>query len=158
MAQEPSGATGSGATTLTRQRSSFDVVTAFLNNLFSPAIVLLVLAMVLDIIGIILIFFALDDFGITDIIGIVFIGGWILFRSQGREIIVSKKAEETAKKSLKKAQEKLKTLAEKEIPQAVKWIKRMKWLKPVLVIAECIPYIGVLPCWTAVVICEMLTY
>lgn len=50
---------------------------------FSPeGIVMLPFAVIIDLIGIILLIFALDDFWITDIIAFTFIGTWSYFRSQ----------------------------------------------------------------------------
>lgn len=112
-------------------------------SLFSPeAIIMLPLAIILDLIGIILIFFALDDFFITDIIGIVFIVGWIYFRSG--TIKVTKKVE---KKVGKITTEKAGKMAKK--------IKKLKWLRPLCILAELIPYIGALPSWTILVFFEL---
>lgn len=52
-----------------------------LNLKLSPAtLIMLPLAIGLDVIGIILLCFGLDDLGITDIIGIVFIDTWLYFQ------------------------------------------------------------------------------
>ena len=54
-------------------------------SFLSPeAIIMLPFAILIDLIGIVLIFFALDDFWITDIVAFTFIGGWSYFRSQIR--------------------------------------------------------------------------
>jgi len=48
---------------------------------FSPeAIVMLFVAVILDLIGLALVIFALDDFFITDIAGLFIIGGWMFLR------------------------------------------------------------------------------
>lgn len=53
-----------------------------IGNLFSPeAVIMLPLAIFIDLIGIILVLFALDDFFITDILGIIIFGSWMFFRS-----------------------------------------------------------------------------
>jgi hypothetical protein len=41
---------------------------------------MLTFAGIIDLIGIVLVCFALDDFGILDIVSTVIIGGWMLFR------------------------------------------------------------------------------
>ncbi len=54
-----------------------------LEILTSPeGVIVLPFAVVIDIIGIILIIFLLDDFWITDIIAFTFLGFWGMFRSQ----------------------------------------------------------------------------
>jgi len=111
--------------------SSVDRVSRF----FSPeAVVVFPLAILLDLIGLILICFGLDDFGVTDIIGIIFIGGWALFRSQTLKMTAG---------------------AEKTIAKASKRAKRLKWLRPLAIIAECVPYVGAAPCWTILVFTEL---
>lgn len=50
-------------------------------SLSSPeAVVMLMIAGLIDLMGILLLFIGLDDFGILDIIGMVFIGSWMFFR------------------------------------------------------------------------------
>ncbi len=57
-----------------------------LNLKFSPeTVIMLTFAVIIDLIGIILICFALDDFGVLDIVSGVIIGGWMLFR-RGRVV------------------------------------------------------------------------
>lgn len=54
-----------------------------LEIIFSPeGLIILPFAIIIDIIGIILVLFLLDDFWITDIIAFSFIGFWSMFRSQ----------------------------------------------------------------------------
>lgn len=103
-------------------------------NFFSPEIVMFVPAVLLDIIGLILLFFALDDFFITDIIGIIIIGGWTYFRSQTIKVTKG---------------------AAGKIGKTGKWAKRMKWLRPLMILGELIPYVGALPCWTLLVFFEL---
>jgi hypothetical protein len=56
------------------------------NLKFTPELFfMLPFALILDLSGIILICFALDDFGITDALGIVFINLWLLLR--GRKFV-----------------------------------------------------------------------
>ena len=104
-------------------------------TLFSPeAVLMLFVAGILDAIGIILIFFLLDDFGVTDIIGILTIGIWIWFRSQTMKM--TRGASKTAAK-------------------VGKWGKRLKWLRPLCIIGEFIPYVGVAPFWLLLVYAEL---
>ena len=116
---------------------SFDAgqATAFLSL---DAIIFLPFAILLDLIGIVLICFALDDFWITDILGIIFIGGWTYFRSG--TVKVTRSAGEKIKRSVGKM---------------AKWVRRLKWLRPLLIFLEFIPYVGVLPSWTVLVYLEL---
>lgn len=111
-------------------------------ELFSPAgVIMLPVAAILDLIGIVLICFGLDDFGITDIIGTVLIGGWMYFRSG--TIIVSESAK-------KRAQGWLRNLFRGKGGSK----GRMgKFLTPF--VFEIIPYVGALPCWTLAVYFEL---
>ncbi|MDO8639493.1 MAG: hypothetical protein Q7R53_01075 [bacterium] len=105
-----------------------------LANFLTPEILMFIPAVLLDIIGLILLIFALDDFFITDIIGIAILGSWTYFRSQ--TLKVTKGASE-------------------KIGKAGKWAKKMKWLRPLLFVGELIPYVGALPCWTLLVFFEL---
>ncbi len=98
---------------------------AFLN----PGYIMLVLAIALDIISFIPILNIL-----AAIIGTIFIGGWTLFRSHTASVTKG-----TAKK----------------LGKVSKWAKRMKWLRPLVIVLECIPLIGALPCWTILVYFEL---
>jgi len=52
-----------------------------LNLKFSPeTVIMLPVAVFLDLIGIVLVCFGLDDFGTLDVVSTVIIGGWMLFR------------------------------------------------------------------------------
>lgn len=109
--------------------------TGGLGSFFSPeAIIMMPLAILLDLIGLILVIFALDDFFITDIIGITIIGSWTFFRSQ---------------------QVQMTQRAQQRIGKAAKQARRLKWLRPLMIIGEFIPYVGVLPCWTVLVYFEL---
>jgi small-conductance mechanosensitive channel len=104
--------------------------------LFSPeGVVLMTIAVILDLVGIILILFALDDFFITDIIGIIFISAWMLIRSS--TVAVPKKMQKKAQTGLAK-------------------LFRGPWKKFLTpIIGEVIPYAGALPCWTLAVYYEI---
>ena len=118
---------------------------------FSPeGLIILPFAVFIDLIGIILVCFGLDDFWITDIIAWIFLGGWSFFRSQ---IISSSGAEPIDISQIRKGktdfnkqiQEAKKISEETKKAQkgakAAKWGKRIKWL-------EFIPYVGCLPLWS----------
>jgi len=110
--------------------------TGNIGNLFSPeGVIMLPLAVLLDLIGVILICLGLDDFFITDIVGILLIGGWMFLRSQ--TIVVPERAKQKVEKGLKK-------------------LFRGKWSKFLTpIIGELIPYVGALPCWTLAVYYEL---
>ena len=96
-------------------------------KLTPETITILPLAIGLDLVGIILICFGLDDFGTTDIIGIVFINSWLLFRgSRGVDVEKRNGTKGKIKKVFKG--------------------KTSKFVVPSFL--ELIPYIGALPCWT----------
>jgi len=63
-------------------------------NLDPETITMLPFALMLDAIGILLLCTAGDDYGITDIIGILFINGWLLFR--GEKTVNIKKVKQKA--------------------------------------------------------------
>ena len=113
---------------------------------FSPeALIMLPLAIVLDLVGIILVCFAFDDFFITDIIGFATIGAWGFFRSQ----IKGKPSETPSIGELKQSRETIKEVKQtKKAGKAAKWGKRLKFL-------EFIPYVGALPFWTVSVYFEL---
>jgi hypothetical protein len=105
------------------------------NIKFTPeAFFMLPFAAMLDLSGIILICFGLDDFGMTDATGIVFINAWLLLRG--------KKVDGDAKSQGKKG--------------AINNIKKFftgKQTKFLAGFVELIPYLGsILPMWTLTVI------
>jgi len=84
-------------------------------------------AILLDIVGVIIFCFYLDDFGITDMIGIAIINSWLILRNK-------KPRNESGKKGAIQDLRKIFTG------------KQSKFITPVL--GEIIPYLGVLPFWT----------
>ncbi|MBL7142394.1 MAG: hypothetical protein ISS83_01945 [Candidatus Pacebacteria bacterium] len=118
---------------------------------FSPeGLIILPFAVLIDLIGIILVCFGLDDFWITDIIAWMFLGGWSFLRSQiipaqGAEpidISQIRKGKTDFKKQLQEARRISKeTKTAQKGAKAAKWGKRIKWL-------EFIPYVGALPLWS----------
>jgi len=107
-----------------------------IGGLFSPeGVIMLPLAALFDLIGVIIIVFGLDDFGITDILGILIFCPWMLLRSQ--TIVVPERLKKRAETGLKK-------------------LFRGPWkrfLTPI--IGEVIPYVGVLPMWTLAIYYEL---
>jgi len=100
------------------------------------AIAILPLAILLDLAGFLLaIFGASEAFSlIPDVIGLVAIGGWTFILSQSVKVTYG---------------------AEKRLLGATKWVKRMRWLRPLLIIFEFVPFVGAAPCWTILVVLEL---
>ncbi|PIR02776.1 MAG: hypothetical protein CO144_02005 [Candidatus Nealsonbacteria bacterium CG_4_9_14_3_um_filter_35_11] len=71
---------------------------------------------------------------VIDVIAVIIFGAWMWLRSG--TITVSRK-----------------TMA--RIGKMAKWAKRMKWLRPLCFIIECIPFVGSLPLWILVVYMEI---
>ena len=91
---------------------------------------------------------------ILDAIGLVVIGGWAFFRSQlkgGEKPEIPKKGIKQLAKSAGKAG--------KKIGKAAKWLKRLKWLRPLLLFLEVFPLFEVMPDfifgWTLLVYLEL---
>lgn len=103
-----------------------------LGNLLSPeGVIMLLVALSIDIISIFLLFLGLDDFGITDIIGIITIGTWAFIKAGS---IPDKKIKTPSK----------------DIEGSAKLAKSNPILKRfgIAGILEVIPYLGALPMWT----------
>jgi len=63
-------------------------------SITSPeAVIMFPLAIILDLLGYVLLLFALDDFWLMDIVGLLIIGSWVFIRSGGKRT--------TSKKGLK---------------------------------------------------------
>jgi hypothetical protein len=125
-------------------------------NLLSPeAIIMLSTAGLLDSVGIILVVVGLDDFGITDFSGMLIIGGWMFFHSLMRGGGSPIEAIKSGKTGRGKAVEGIKSGAPKAKAGANKWVKKMKWLRPVLIVGEIVPYLGTMPCWLILVYGEL---
>lgn len=106
-------------------------------SLSSPEGTLMMLAaLLLDCIGVFLLIFGLDDFGIADVFGIILIGGWMYSRSG--VIRAPQKAQKKAGGWLRK-------------------LFRGKWKKYLTpFIGEIIPYFGGIAfCWTLAVYYEL---
>lgn len=113
-----------------------------IGNFFSPeALIMLPIAVTLDVIGIILICFALDDFFITDAVGWATLGVWSAFRSQFKDNGSSIEMPDREERK-KQTQEFKKTTS-----QTTKTTKASKWAKWIRFL-EFVPYVGVLPFWT----------
>lgn len=87
-------------------------------------LLILPLAVGIDLVSVILLCFGLDDFGLLDIIGTIFIGTWLFFRKGKPEALKGKK----------------------DFLTTVFTGKYTKFLVPIF--GEIIPYLGVLPFWS----------
>lgn len=105
--------------------------------LFGPeGMIMMPIAIILDLVGIILIIFGLDDFFITDIIGIIFISTWMFIRSGAVAV-----------------PERMQKRTQGRVANLFRGSKWRKFLTPV--IGELIPYVGAFPCWTLAVYYEI---
>ena len=102
---------------------------------FTPtAFFMLPLALGLDIVGIILVLCGLDDFGMTDVVGIIFVNTWLVLRNK----------------------KPLNVKGRKGAINKVKKIFTGKWSKFIIPsFGEIIPYLGCLPFWTLSVYCYL---
>ncbi|MCX6760791.1 MAG: hypothetical protein NTZ84_01615 [Candidatus Nealsonbacteria bacterium] len=100
---------------------------------FTPEFLILLLAFLIDSIGVILLLFGADDFGVLDSIGIATIGMWQLFKA----------GKITAPKA-KKSSFLRKTFTGKWSKFFVTWG------------GELIPYVGCLPFWTWAVYYQLI--
>ena len=109
--------------------------------LLGPGIVMLILAIILDIIGVICfvlnIFFVIGEIPslISDIIGMIFIGGWMFFRSG--KVGIPERAKKRPENLIRKLFRG----------------KYKKFLTPV--VGEVAPFVGALPFWTLSVYFEL---
>ncbi len=107
-------------------------------NLTGPeGLMMMSIAGIIDITGIALLFFGLDDFGVTDLIAYSTIGPWMIIRGSG----------------FKKPTGGLGETAQK----AAKMAKRLKWLRLATFIGELVPYLGAAPMWSFMVHSELQT-
>ena len=104
--------------------------------LSTGGIAILPIAIILDITGMILLCVGLDDFFLTDIIGIIFIGGWLWLRTG--------KVAETPRKG---------GLFKMDFLRKLFRGKYKRFLTPIL--GEIFPYVGALPFWTLAVYFEL---
>lgn len=108
------------------------------------------IALALDVIGVVLICFGLDDFGILDIIGFAIFGIWIFVRSGGEKELGKEVAAPPTLKARKAAVKKGMSL--------VKRLGRVGLRAGIVGILEFIPYLGsILFGWTALVIFEFVS-
>ena len=102
--------------------------------LFSPeGLLMLTLAVIVDLAGLaefIPVVGTIISF-VSDMVGIIFIGGWMFFRSQ--TVTVTKRAAVRG-------------------TRALRWLR---WLRPLAFIGEFIPFVGILPLWTIIVYLEL---
>jgi len=128
--------------------------------LMSPeAIVMFPIALILDLFGVVcLILYLAFGIGlplsyIPDVIGIIVIGGWSLMRSQSLRITRPRAPE--VKRVKKRAQKRIAKI-ERRIARSAKWAKRLRWLRPLLIVVEFIPFLGDIAfSWTLMVYFEL---
>lgn len=113
-----------------------------LDSLLTPeAIMMLSIAVGIDLAGIVLLIFGLDDYFITDIIGFAFIGTWLLVRD-GFALNFSEAAKGAATSPMA-------MFSANPAMSMAKKAKRAKLLKYITFIIEPIFYLGgILPLWT----------
>lgn len=97
---------------------------------------------------------------IPDILGIITIGSWTLFRSQTikatpRAAETLKKGAELAKKS--KAGKKVAQITKRagEMAKKAKWLKKLKWVRILAPVGELVPIVGIAPLWIIAVYFEL---
>jgi len=101
-----------------------------MGSLFSPeGIMMLSLAGIIDLID-----FCIASLFLMDIIAILTIGFWTYLHSQR---ISATRGAAT------------------RLGKAAQGAKKAKWLRPLLVVVEFIPIVGMLPCWTLIVYYEL---
>ncbi len=93
-------------------------------------VLMLTLAIIFDVGGLVEFIPIIGTFFsfLSDIIGLLVIGGWTFFRSQ--TVAVTKRA-------------------------ATRGTRVLRWLRPLAFIGEFIPFVGILPLWTVVVYFEL---
>mgnify|MGYP005850875927 CR=1 FL=1 len=100
-------------------------------TLFGPEGILMIsLAIMIDLAGLVEFIPVVGNVisFIADLVGIIFIGGWMFFRSQ--QVTVTKRA-------------------------VTRMTRLLRWLRPLAFIGEFIPFVGILPLWTIVVYFEL---
>jgi hypothetical protein len=95
--------------------------------IFTPeGVVMLVIAAIIDIID-----FFIGSFFVLDIVAMLTIGVWIYFHSQQFTVTKGTAARMSA------------------------WTKRLRWLRPLMIVLEWIPIVGMLPLWVLLVYFEL---
>ena len=126
--ESPEEETGETAVDEDEETAEEDQGAGGIGNLLSPeGFVMMSVATTIDLISIIIVFVGLDDFGITDTIGIIIIGSWMFFKSGTMP-------------------EKPQRPGKPEVPTkgGGKILKRFALTG----VAELVPYLGVIPWWT----------
>ena len=110
---------------------------------------MMIIALLLDIVGIILICFGLDDFGILDTLGIFIFGTWIFIRSGGQKDIRSQKPVSTKEKT---------AAVKKQGSALLKRLGKVGLKAGIIAILEYIPIFGAIFFgWTVLVIIEFFS-
>jgi len=98
--------------------------------LLSPeGVMMLFLAGIIDLID-----FLIGSFWVMDIVAILTIGIWLYLHSQRMSVTRG---------------------AATRLGKVSKWAKRAKWLRPLAIVTEFIPIVGMLPCWLLLVYAEL---
>lgn len=120
------------------------------SSLTSPeGVLMLCIAVCLDGIGFLIFilgtWFAIDDYGTVDMIGVMLIGGWMFTRGDGGQTIKNK-TKEVKDKAIDKTKEVTKKVIETEAKNVV---KKSGWRFLCVTIGEFIPFLGgLMPFWT----------
>lgn len=109
-----------------------------ISGLLSPSALMLLPAVLLDLVGLLLAIFGVTEIlsYFTDFLGLIIIGAWTYFRSQEAKVTAG---------------------AEKRLTNLTKWAKRLRWLRPLLIVLEFVPFVGAAPNWTLLVIFELMS-
>ncbi len=112
--------------------------------------VMFIIALTIDIVGVVLICFGLDDFGILDIVGLIIFGTWVFARSGGEKNLSDQKSVSTTKEKS--------AAIKKQGTTLLKRLGRVGLRAGLIAILEFIPYIGaILFGWTIVVVIEFFS-
>ena len=104
---------------------------------FSPdAIIMFPLAIILDFAGLLLAIFGVTEIFsyVTDFIGLIFIGLWTYSHSQTVKVTYGAAA---------------------RLTKVAKLARTLRWLRPLLIVLEFVPFVGAAPCWTILVWFEL---
>jgi len=113
--------------------------------------IMFLIALCLDIISLIIIFFGLDDVGILDIIGFAIFGIWIFVRSGGERTVTPESSPDLTTRGRKQA-------IQKKGASLMKKLGKVGLRAGIIGILEFIPYVGaIIFGWTLLVILEAIS-
>lgn len=105
--------------------------------LLSPAaLIMFLIAFSLDLVGFFLAIFGVSEVFsiIIDVVGLTTIGLWTYARSQSAKVTYG---------------------AAERLTKAAQTAGKLRWLRPLLIILEFVPFIGAAPCWIILVYFEL---